>query len=240
MSKSAYTRVTITTTGAHACAWCQARYDAATNHGGPPIYCTSLCAGRALRARRYETRTCEWCGHEYRTRTDQVTRACCREHGVWLQPTTRKVMAIPQAKPALDQRSPLRRALEAGAHSDVVALLAERTERDAHGCWIWQGWVNRDGYPIVNVGRRRGAPVHRMMLEAHLGAPLGSQAAHHRCANTRCVSPTHLQPITARENTAEMLARTYLLQRIRGLEAALATIHPEHPLLAEVGITHAA
>jgi hypothetical protein len=38
--------------------------------------------------------------------------------------------------------------------------------------------------------------------------------------------------VTARENAAEMLARTYYLQRIARLEAALAELAPDHPALA--------
>ena len=78
--------------------------------------------------------------------------------------------------------------------------------------------------------------VHRLSLEAHLAASLGSQPAHHKCANTTCVNPEHLQPVTHRENVAEMLARRYMEQRIRALESALHDVAPDHPMLSEVSI----
>ena len=73
--------------------------------------------------------------------------------------------------------------------------------------------------------------VRRRVLEAKECAPLGSQAAHHKCANTKCVNPDHLQPVTHRENTAEMLARKSLVSRVRELEAELARLDPGNDLL---------
>jgi len=98
----------------------------------------------------------------------------------------------------------------------------------------WQGTV-KDAYPAVTVAGRVRA-VHRLVLEAHLGASLGTQPAHHICANSVCVNPLHLQAVTHRENVAEMLARTYLVRRIGELEAALALVAPHHTLLTEVGL----
>jgi hypothetical protein len=58
------------------------------------------------------------------------------------------------------------------------------------------------------------------------------------CANSKCVNPEHLEPVTAAANMAEMLARNYLVRRIRELEQALDAIQSDHPLLAQVGINH--
>lgn len=78
--------------------------------------------------------------------------------------------------------------------------------------------------------------VHRLTLEAKHRAPLGSQAAHHMCANSTCVNPDHLQPVSHNENTAEMMQRQYYVARIRELEDALASLSPEHVLLTHVGL----
>jgi len=102
------------------------------------------------------------------------------------------------------------------------------------GCWEWQGKLKRD-YPEVTVAGR-SLQVHRVVLEAKCQAPLGSQAAHHMCANSKCVNPSHLQPVTHRENVAEMPARQSFLARIRDLEAALAESAPGHDLLAQVKV----
>ena len=84
---------------------------------------------------------------------------------------------------------------------------------------------------------KRGFQVHRLILQAkHGGKPLGVQAAHHVCANTLCINPEHLQPVTHRDNTAEMLARHTYLHRIAELEEALAQIDPNHPALDRIEV----
>lgn len=134
--------------------------------------------------------------------------------------------------------SPLRRAYETGDHEGVIAQVRLRALQMPSGCWEWQR-SSKDGYPVHNFGKRT-VLVHRMVLESKHQASLGKQAAHHMCANTMCVNPDHLQPVTARENTAEMLARTYMESRITDLEAALAQHEPNHPLLREVGLVRVA
>ena len=52
--------------------------------------------------------------------------------------------------------------------------------------------------------------------------------------NTMCVNPDHLQPVTYRDNIAEMLARSSYISRIAELEKALADISPEHPILKRI------
>ena len=78
--------------------------------------------------------------------------------------------------------------------------------------------------------------MHRAVLEAKEGAILGSQAAHHKCANSHCVNPDHLQPVTHRENAAEMMARKSLTARIRELEVALGEVAPGHELLKVIPV----
>lgn len=132
-----------------------------------------------------------------------------------------------------DLRSPLRRALEDGDRAGVIAAIKSHCDVRPSGCWEWQRKLDKSGYATVQVGGRRMA-VHRLALEARIGRPLRKQAAHHACANSFCVNPTHLQPVTAAANGAEMLARNYMVQRIADLEAALVRLDPTHPLLGEV------
>lgn len=89
---------------------------------------------------------------------------------------------------------------------------------------------------MIRIGKQ-SHQAHRLMLQAqHDGAPLGVQAAHHRCANTMCINPDHLQPVTHRENIAEMLARRSYLNRITELEEALAALAPDHPVLNRIAV----
>ncbi|MFB8281907.1 HNH endonuclease [Nocardia colli] len=129
------------------------------------------------------------------------------------------------------KRSPLRLAIESGDRKAIIKTVRARAHIDpVSGCHIWP-LRPKDAYPRVTLGRRT-IDVHRAVLEARLGYPLGDMAAHHRCSVARCVNPDHLQPVTHASNVAEMLARTYYVSRIRALEAALAAVRPRHELLA--------
>lgn len=133
------------------------------------------------------------------------------------------------------QRSNMRRCYESGDSAGFIESVRERSELTTSGCWEWQGGLSKDRYSVIRMGRKR-ILVYRAVLEAKEGAPLGSQAAHHKCANSKCVNPDHLQPVTHRENTAEMLARKSLTDRIRELEVALGEVSPGHDLLKVVPV----
>jgi hypothetical protein len=139
------------------------------------------------------------------------------------------------------QRSRLRAAIEDSV--GILEAIKGEVVINKGGCWMWQR-QDRDGYPAyamtLKTGKVKMYRMHRVALEAKLGKPLGKQAAHHMCATSMCVNPDHLQPISFRENTAEMMQRNYYVTRIRELEDALALASPDHPLLNEVGLPSAA
>lgn len=92
------------------------------------------------------------------------------------------------------------------------------------GCWIWTGATSSSARPygVVGAGVSKGTKlVHRLTLEASLGRQLGAEQAHHKCANTLCVNPNHLQPVTDRENIAEMNSRNSYLARLQELERTI-------------------
>lgn len=129
--------------------------------------------------------------------------------------------------------TPVRNALrDAQTDAEIVAAIRlGTTQHKGSGCWEWLGPTHR-GYPKVKPYRGEQL-AHRVVLAASLGAPLGDQTAHHKCANRRCVNPAHLQQATNRENVGEMLARQDYIKRIIRLENALREACPEHPLLDE-------
>jgi hypothetical protein len=146
-----------------------------------------------------------------------------------------------QAEWAERNRSPLAVAVRDGKHPDVLRLIKKDCKVNDAGCWEWQRRL-ADNYPQIRLninGKQMTAQVHRLSLEAKHGRALGKQAAHHMCANTRCVNPDHLQPVTHRENTAEMLERSYYIARIKELEAALLEVSPDHELLSHISIPRA-
>ena len=64
-----------------------------------------------------------------------------------------------------------------------------------NGCWEWQGYRNQNGYAKSN-----GRLVHRAVFEAMIGpVPLGL-TLDHLCRVRHCLNPTHLEPVTHREN----------------------------------------
>ena len=132
-------------------------------------------------------------------------------------------------------RGPLRVAYEDGDAKEFIRLVGEKSTVDSSGCWVWQGRVTKDGYSVTRMGDKT-IFVYRAVLEAKEGAILGSQAAHHKCANSHCVNPDHLQPVTHRENAAEMMARKSLTARIRELEVALGEVAPGHELLKVIPV----
>ena len=134
----------------------------------------------------------------------------------------------------LDRRSPLRKAYESNDYKGILEVIEKSAKETKNGCWEWKK-LDSTGYPRVIFGDKHIA-VHRMSLEAKHEAPLGSQAAHHMCANTKCVNPDHLQPVTHRDNTAEMMARRAYVDRIAELEEAIKKLAPNHEVLNRVPI----
>lgn len=65
-------------------------------------------------------------------------------------------------------------------------------------CWMWIGHVSEDGYGTFSAGRMVKA--HRFAYELLVGPIPEGLMIDHRCRNTRCVNPTHLEPVTNRVN----------------------------------------
>ena len=137
-------------------------------------------------------------------------------------------------KAALDRRPPLRKACEENDHKGILEAIEELANKTKSGCWEWPQ-LTAYGYPKASIGGKVIA-IHRLSLEAKHGAPLGSQSAHHMCANTKCVNPEHLQPVTHRENVAEMITRRAYVDRIAELEEVIKEIAPNHEVLDRVPI----
>ena len=71
----------------------------------------------------------------------------------------------------------------------------ERTD----GCWYWRAALSSTGYGVF-APRRSGLSAARVAWELTYGpVPLGLEVDH-RCNNSRCVRPEHLQLLTRRQN----------------------------------------
>jgi len=85
----------------------------------------------------------------------------------------------------------------------VIALLPAnmRAKIDVtdSGCWEWRGAVSSSGYGSAWADQRAQS-AHRVTYELLMGPiPEGLQIDH-LCRNKICCNPSHLEPVTCREN----------------------------------------
>jgi hypothetical protein len=68
------------------------------------------------------------------------------------------------------------------------------------GCWLWLAGQNSNGYGKFSINGRR-VYAHRYSYERYVGViPEGLQIDH-KCRVRCCVNPSHLEIVTAKENT---------------------------------------
>ena len=100
--------------------------------------------------------------------------------------------------------------------------------RDFGGCWNWIG-AETNGRGTFTKGSGRGKTrttlTHRYSYQFfNPDEVIDSLTIHHKCANSLCVNPDHLQAISHINNVAEMNERQYYLRRIAELEAQVAEL----------------
>lgn len=83
-------------------------------------------------------------------------------------------------------------------------------------CWIWTGRrvVKRPGvaYGSFCQGSGNYMPAHRFAYADIVGPIPDGLVIDHRCEETLCVNPAHLEPVTNAENTR----RAFRARRVRG------------------------
>ena len=95
----------------------------------------------------------------------------------------------------------------------ILELHPDKIRVEACGCWTWTGAVINTGYGCVRVGGRAGKTLlaHRiafLLAEGYLPPrPSYHGPGHgkalvldHRCKNSSCVNPDHLEVVTNGEN----------------------------------------
>lgn len=134
-------------------------------------------------------------------------------------------------------KGPFNRALDTGDPQAIVAAARESSVETPKGCWEWMYAVNKGtGYPTIS-HKKTTRYVHRHVVAAFLGRPIGRESVHHKCANRLCVNPDHLQLVSQRENMAEMFERNYYIKRIAELEEALFRADPTNPALLSANLS---
>lgn len=83
--------------------------------------------------------------------------------------------------------------------AELRTVLRTRSVRTETGCLEWAGVINRGGYGHIS---HRGATVlvHRLAYQLFRGPIPAGLHIDHLCSNRRCLEPTHLEPVTVREN----------------------------------------
>jgi len=80
---------------------------------------------------------------------------------------------------------------------DAERVLAQL---DMNGdCWKWTGSLNPDGYGVFYLGSER-VTAHRWFYELIVGPIPTGLVIDHLCRNRACSRPSHLEPVTAKEN----------------------------------------
>lgn len=107
-------------------------------------------------------------------------------------------------------------------------ILTNTVKDSDTGCRLWLGSHNNHGYP--RMGRTY---VHRIVVELVSGPIPEGYHVHHKCGNSSCVSPNHLERSDARQNIGEMLVRKSYERYIEALREVVRELSPGHPVLAE-------
>lgn len=108
-------------------------------------------------------------------------------------------------------RSPVsRRGYTRGEHLRFIKGHSSRKHYPAYAeedrgfetpCWIWQRYLNRDGYGKMWDGTRvNGA--HRIYFEREFGEIPDGHDVHHRCGERACVNPAHLEALSRKAHMA--------------------------------------
>ena len=70
-------------------------------------------------------------------------------------------------------------------------------------CWLWTGYLSRQGYGTyaASDAAGRGGPTHRIAYRLEVGPIPDGFHIDHLCRNRACCRPSHLEPVTPKENS---------------------------------------
>jgi hypothetical protein len=81
----------------------------------------------------------------------------------------------------------------------IFVKLMRRMARDASGCWVWHGNVDKCGYGRLADNHRLDS-AHRISYKLFKGPIPTGLEIDHLCRNRSCFNPAHLEAVTHREN----------------------------------------
>ena len=70
-------------------------------------------------------------------------------------------------------------------------------------CWEWTSAIDNYGYGIIQLSKpvRINKKAHRVSYELSVGPIPDDMTIDHLCRNKKCVNPSHLEVVTASENS---------------------------------------
>lgn len=71
------------------------------------------------------------------------------------------------------------------------------------GCWEWIGTKQGSGYGYYPSRHKGERLAHRVSYEAFIGPVPADLVLHHKCHNTLCINPDHLEPMTTGDHKRE-------------------------------------
>lgn len=82
-----------------------------------------------------------------------------------------------------------------------LLVILRNVKFDDSGCWLWTGWLDKDGYAYSQIpNTRKKARTHRQVYQRLVGAIPDEMVLHHTCRVRNCVNPDHLVIMTNEEN----------------------------------------
>jgi hypothetical protein len=74
----------------------------------------------------------------------------------------------------------------------TTEVLLTKIRITKRGCWLWTGYVAKNGYGQVGIGHRKKIYAHRLVYTRLVGPIPRKKKLCHKCDTPACVRPSHM------------------------------------------------
>jgi hypothetical protein len=85
-----------------------------------------------------------------------------------------------------------------------ISRFESKINKERNGCWLWTGTITKRGYGQFKLNGKM-ASAHRVSYELTFGKIAENLHVRHKCRNTACVNPDHLELGTREDNMSDKL-----------------------------------